>query len=94
MISLAIVGCKKEETTPSQLTITGNWYLSEQHAPSPPSSRTITLNSAGTTTGGTWSMSGNTLTMTRYSTVYTGTLSGSRISGTTVPTGTFTMDKQ
>lgn len=97
MISFAIVGCKKEQitSTPTLTTMSGSWYMTETHSPQPPTSRTIVLNNNGTITGGSWNVSGNTFTMTRYSTTYSGTISGDNITGTTAtPLGTFSMNKQ
>ena len=91
----AVVGCKKEEitTTPTVASMPGSWTLVENFNGQAPITTNIVLAHNLSVTGGTWSLSGTTFTMTRYSTTYSGTASGSSVSGTTVPAGTFTMTR-
>lgn len=97
MASLTLVGCKKEDDVilpPTTTSISGQWMLTESVSGQLPTTRDVILKSDGTLTGGVWSLSGNTFTMTRYSSSYTGNVAGTKIDGSMTPTGTFTMSKR
>lgn len=96
LLIFTLVGCKKEEITPSTPTITGSsWNMIQTIPGSSPSQQVVTLNADHTVTGGTWSLNGSAFTMTKWNTTYSGVLSGSLIEGTTqAPVGTFRMTKR
>lgn len=92
---ITLAGCKKEEISninpPTISSMSGNWSLSEQIPGQPLSVKTINLAHDLSVTGGHWSLTGTTFTMTRYTYSYTGTVSNSGITGSISPSGTFTM---
>lgn len=91
----ALAGCKKEEITkdnpPSISSIAGNWRLTEQVPGQTTRVNTISLSRDLSVTGGDWSLTGVTFTMTRYGYHYTGTVTSTGITGNISPSGTFAM---
>lgn len=96
---VAVIGCKKEDlsqqrtgTTP--ITITGDWLLNTSINGHLTVSERITLSDSGLLANGTWSLTGNSLTMVRDTVTYSGVRSSNTAYGTTSPKGVFTMSKQ